>query len=90
MMPSHPPSKRSNTTLKERVQILQAEIQKYTSRKVRHTPYYSPDAPFKGDFHRLARRLCGKLWRKLAFPLILWVEHQWDRLLVPSTQGTQT
>ncbi|KAF3348117.1 hypothetical protein VdG1_04920 [Verticillium dahliae VDG1] len=60
MMPSHPPSKRSNTTLKERVQILQAEIQKYTSRKVRHTPYYSPDAPFKGDFHRLARRLCGK------------------------------
>ncbi|KAM0323440.1 hypothetical protein ACHAQA_008719 [Verticillium albo-atrum] len=60
IMPAHPPSKRSNTTLKERVQILQAEIQKYTSRKVRHTPYYSPDAPFKGDFHRLARRLCGK------------------------------
>ncbi|KAK6075099.1 Lysophospholipase NTE1 [Seiridium cupressi] len=53
-------SRRLGATLKERVQVLQAEIQKYTSRKVRHTPYYSPDAPFKGDFHRLARRLCGK------------------------------
>ncbi|KAH6668575.1 lysophospholipase NTE1, partial [Plectosphaerella plurivora] len=58
--PVHPPSKRTNTTLKERVQILQAEIQKYTSRKVRHSPFYAPDAPFKGDFHRLARRLTGK------------------------------
>ncbi|KAK3391068.1 hypothetical protein B0H63DRAFT_429903 [Podospora didyma] len=54
------PTKRSGPTLKERVQILQAEIQKFTSRKVRHSPYYSPDAPFKGDFHRLARRLCGR------------------------------
>ncbi|OLN87964.1 Lysophospholipase NTE1 [Colletotrichum chlorophyti] len=60
MIPVHPPSKRTSTTLKERVQIIQAEIQKYTSRKVRHSPFYSPDAPFKGDFHRLARRLCGK------------------------------
>ncbi|KAH8681241.1 lysophospholipase NTE1 [Xylariales sp. PMI_506] len=58
-VPVHPP-RRQGTTLKERVQVLQAEIQKYTSRKVRQTPYYSPDAPFKGDFHRLARRLCGK------------------------------
>ncbi|KAK1759464.1 hypothetical protein QBC47DRAFT_457737 [Echria macrotheca] len=54
------PTKRTGPSLKERVQILQAEIQKYTSRKVRRTPFYSPDAPFKGDFHRLARRLCGK------------------------------
>ncbi|KAK1531362.1 lysophospholipase NTE1 [Colletotrichum paranaense] len=59
IMPAHPPSKRTST-LKERVQIIQAEIQKYTSRKVRHSPFYSPDAPYKGDFHRLARRLCGK------------------------------
>lgn len=60
IMPVHSSSKRPNTTLKERVQILQAELQKYTSGKVRHTPFYSPEAPFKGDFHRLARRLCGK------------------------------
>ncbi|ROT41777.1 patatin-like phospholipase [Sodiomyces alkalinus F11] len=60
IMPVHSASKRPNTTLKERVQILQAEIQKYASRKLRHTPFYYPDAPFKGDFHRLARRLCGK------------------------------
>ncbi|KAF4975403.1 hypothetical protein FZEAL_7812 [Fusarium zealandicum] len=59
-MPVHPPSKKLGQALKERVQVLQAEIQKYTSRKVHHTPYYSPESPFKGDFHRLARRLCGK------------------------------
>ncbi|KAF4463481.1 lysophospholipase NTE1 [Fusarium albosuccineum] len=59
-MPVHPPSKKLGQALKERVQVLQAEIQKYTSRKVHHTPYYSPDTTFKGDFHRLARRLCGK------------------------------
>ena len=59
-LPIHPPVKRSGPSLKERVQIIQAEIQKYTSRKVRHSPFYSPEAPFKGDFHRLARRLCGK------------------------------
>ncbi|POR39079.1 Lysophospholipase NTE1 [Tolypocladium paradoxum] len=59
-MPVHPPSKKLGQALKERVQVLQAEIQKYTSRKVHHTPYYSPDSPYKGDFHRLARRLCGK------------------------------
>ncbi|KAI0154964.1 hypothetical protein GGR57DRAFT_491883 [Xylariaceae sp. FL1272] len=58
----HPPGpvKRGGPSLKERVQILQAEIQKYTTRKIRHRPYYSPDAPVKGDFQRLARRLCGK------------------------------
>src|SRR5687768_5682052 len=41
-VPIHPPTKRSGPSLKERVQILQAEIQKFTSRKVRHSPFYSP------------------------------------------------
>ncbi|KAG5982789.1 phosphatidylcholine and lysophosphatidylcholine phospholipase [Claviceps digitariae] len=60
-MPVHNPrSKRLGQALKERVQVLQAEIQKYTSKKVHHVPYYSPDTPYKSDFHRLARRLCGK------------------------------
>lgn len=58
--PSHPQVKRFGTALKQRVQVLQAEIQKYTSRRIRQTPLYSADSPFKGDFHRLARRLCGK------------------------------
>jgi lysophospholipid hydrolase len=57
--PVHRPS-RFGSALKQRVQVLQAEIQKYTSRKVRQTPLYSAETPFKGDFHRLARRLCGK------------------------------
>ncbi|KAG6007630.1 phosphatidylcholine and lysophosphatidylcholine phospholipase [Claviceps maximensis] len=60
-MPVHNPrSKRLGQALKERVQVLQAEIQKYTSRKMHHIPYYSPDTPYKSDFHRLARRLCGR------------------------------
>ncbi|KAK8118720.1 patatin-like phospholipase [Apiospora kogelbergensis] len=60
-VPVHPPSQRRiGATLKARVQILQAEISKYTSRKMQHEPYYSPEATQKGDFHRLARRLCGK------------------------------
>jgi lysophospholipid hydrolase len=58
--PVHPIGRRFGTALKHRVQVLQAEIQKYTSRRVRQTPLYSADTPFKGDFHRLARRLCGK------------------------------
>jgi len=58
--PSHPQARRFGTALKQRVQILQAEIQKYTSRRIQQTPLYSPQTPFKGDFHRLARRLCGK------------------------------
>jgi predicted acylesterase/phospholipase RssA/CRP-like cAMP-binding protein len=58
--PSHPPTKKFGTVLKQRVQILQAEIQKYTSRRVQQSPLYSPQTAFKGDFHRLARRLCGK------------------------------
>ncbi|KAI0512500.1 patatin-like phospholipase [Xylaria bambusicola] len=61
-VPVHPPApaKKGGPTLKERVQILQAEIQKYTTRRIRQRPYYSPDTAFKGDFQRLARRLCGK------------------------------
>jgi predicted acylesterase/phospholipase RssA/CRP-like cAMP-binding protein len=48
------------SAIKQRVQVIQAEIQKYTSRRVHQTPIYSAETPFKGDFHRLARRLCGK------------------------------
>lgn len=58
--PVHPQTRRFGTALKQRVQVLQAEIQKYTSRRVQQTPLYSEDTPFKGDFHRLARRLTGK------------------------------
>ncbi|KAI9681496.1 MAG: phosphatidylcholine and lysophosphatidylcholine phospholipase [Caeruleum heppii] len=58
--PIHPQMKRFGSALKQRVQVLQAEIQKYTSRRVRQTALYSHETPFKGDFHRLARRLCGK------------------------------
>lgn len=58
--PVHPAGRRFGTAIKQRVQVLQAEIQKYTSRKVRQRPLYSAETPFKGDFHRLARRLCGK------------------------------
>ena len=58
--PVQPELKRFGTALKQRVQVLQAEIQKYTSRRIRQTPLYSAETPFKGDFHRLARRLCGK------------------------------
>ena len=58
--PTHPQIRRFGTALKQRVQVLQAEIQKYTSRRIRQTPLYSAETPFKGDFHRLARRLCGK------------------------------
>lgn len=57
--PVQPQLRRFGTVLRQRVQVLQAEIQKYTSRKVRQTPLYSAETPFKGDFHRLARRLCG-------------------------------
>ncbi|KAJ5885483.1 Lysophospholipase nte1 [Penicillium taxi] len=58
--PSHTRTKKFGTVLKQRVQILQAEIQKYTSRRAQQTTVYSPQTTFKGDFHRLARRLCGK------------------------------
>ncbi|EED14313.1 Patatin-like serine hydrolase, putative [Talaromyces stipitatus ATCC 10500] len=58
--PANPRTKRFGTALKQRVQVIQAEIQKYTSRRIHQTPLYSQQTPFKGDFHRLARRLCGK------------------------------
>ncbi|KIV81859.1 hypothetical protein PV11_04009 [Exophiala sideris] len=56
----HAQPRRFGSAIKQRVQVIQAEIQKYTSRRVRQAPVYSADTPFKGDFHRLARRLCGK------------------------------
>ena len=56
----HAQTRRFGTSIKQRVQVIQAEIQKYTSRRVRQTPLYSADTPFKGDMHRLARRLCGR------------------------------
>ena len=56
----HSQTRRLGTAIRQRVQVIQAEIQKYTSRRVRQTPLYSVDTPFKGDFHRLARRLCGR------------------------------
>jgi lysophospholipid hydrolase len=58
--PVHHAGRRFGSAIKQRVQVIQAEIQKYTSKRVRQTPLYSADTPFKGDFHRLARRLCGK------------------------------
>ncbi|KAI9738739.1 MAG: phosphatidylcholine and lysophosphatidylcholine phospholipase [Cirrosporium novae-zelandiae] len=58
--PAHPQINRLGIAIKQRVQVLQAEIQKYTSRRVRQMPFYSTETPFKSDFHRLARRLCGK------------------------------
>lgn len=56
----HSPPKRFGNALKQRVQVLQAELHKYTSKRVRQTPLYSTETIYKGDFHRLARRLCGK------------------------------
>lgn len=53
-----PTSKKLGQTLKQQLQILQTEIQKYTTKKAQS--YYIPDSPMKSDFHRLARRLCGK------------------------------
>ncbi len=56
----HSQTRRLGTAIRQRVQVIQAEIQKYTSRRVRQSPLYSVDTPFKGDLHRLARRLCGR------------------------------
>lgn len=52
--------RRLGTAIKKRVEVIQAEIQKYTSRRIRAQPLFSANTPFKGDFHRLARRLCGR------------------------------
>ncbi|KAJ9611295.1 phosphatidylcholine and lysophosphatidylcholine phospholipase [Cladophialophora chaetospira] len=56
----HARPRKFGAAIKQSVQVIQAEIQKYTSRRVRQAPLYSTDTPFKGDLHRLARRLCGK------------------------------
>ena len=59
--PAHPQARRFGFALKQRVQTLQAEIQKYTSRRIRQSSFYASEhTPFKGDFHRLARRLTGR------------------------------
>ncbi|CUS10033.1 unnamed protein product [Tuber aestivum] len=58
--PVHTQARRFGSALKQRVQILQAEITKYTSKRLRNAPIYSAGTPVKSDFHRLARRLCGK------------------------------
>ncbi|EPS36981.1 hypothetical protein H072_9437 [Dactylellina haptotyla CBS 200.50] len=51
--------KRFGSTIRKTVKNLQDELSIYISRRPRQTVYAS-EAPFKGDFHRLARRLCGK------------------------------
>jgi lysophospholipid hydrolase len=56
----HVPTRRLGAVIKQRVRVIQAEIQKYTGRRVLQTPIYSTTSPFKSDFHRLARRLTGK------------------------------
>ena len=58
--PVHSQQRRLRAALKQRVQTLSAGLQKYTSLKVQETPLYTSETPLKGDFHRLARRLCGK------------------------------
>ncbi|KAI5291758.1 phosphatidylcholine and lysophosphatidylcholine phospholipase [Ascosphaera aggregata] len=57
--PAQPMNKRFGK-LKQRVKVIKGEIQKYTSRRIPQTPLYTAAIPYKGDFHRLARRLCGK------------------------------
>ncbi|KAF3910379.1 hypothetical protein ABW20_dc0101536 [Dactylellina cionopaga] len=51
--------KRFGSSIRKHVKTLQDEISIYISKRTRQTVYPS-EAPFKGDFHRLARRLCGK------------------------------
>ncbi|KAK6543405.1 phosphatidylcholine and lysophosphatidylcholine phospholipase [Orbilia ellipsospora] len=51
--------KRFGDSIQKRIKNLQDELSIYISRRSRQTVYPS-EAPFKGDFHRLARRLCGK------------------------------
>ncbi|KAF8537694.1 hypothetical protein BDD12DRAFT_887133 [Trichophaea hybrida] len=48
------------SALKQRVRILQAEVAKYTSKRLGKTPIYPAESVVKSDFHRIARRLCGK------------------------------
>jgi lysophospholipid hydrolase len=51
---------RLSAVIKQRMQSVQNEIQKYTGQRRRQAPLYSSVPTFKNDFHRLARRLCGK------------------------------
>jgi lysophospholipid hydrolase len=53
-------NRRLGAAIRQRVRVIRTEIQKYTGRKTHQPQLYSPVAPFKSDFHRLARRLCGK------------------------------
>jgi lysophospholipid hydrolase len=53
-------SSRLSAVIKQRMRTVQAEIQKYTGQRRRQAPLYSSVPTFKNDFHRLARRLCGK------------------------------
>lgn len=52
--------KRFGSALKQRVRILQAEVAKYTSKRLGKTPIYPAESAVKSDFHRIARRLTGK------------------------------
>ncbi|KAK6341605.1 phosphatidylcholine and lysophosphatidylcholine phospholipase [Orbilia brochopaga] len=51
--------KRFGSEIRKRAKALQDEISIYISRRTRQQ-VYPAEVPFKGDFHRLARRLCGK------------------------------
>ena len=53
--PVLPQIKRFSTVLKRRAQVLQAEIQKYTSRRIRHTPLCSSQTPYKGQLYTQSR-----------------------------------
>ncbi|BFZ59130.1 phosphatidylcholine and lysophosphatidylcholine phospholipase [Saitoella coloradoensis] len=59
-MPLHTPRRAALTKLKSKVQVIQTEITKYTTRRNRHTQVYANPAQHKSDFARLARRLTGK------------------------------
>ncbi|KAA8899015.1 hypothetical protein FN846DRAFT_961192 [Sphaerosporella brunnea] len=52
--------RRFGAVLKQRVRILQAEVAKYANKRLGKTPIYPAENPAKSDFHRIARRLCGK------------------------------
>ncbi|KAL2120601.1 hypothetical protein VTJ04DRAFT_4628 [Mycothermus thermophilus] len=63
VVPIHPPVKSGAQALLNRVQfthLIPAEFhQRFTSRKARRK-FAAPDSVSGSDFHRLARRLCGK------------------------------
>ncbi|KAF3916247.1 hypothetical protein ABW21_db0200854 [Orbilia brochopaga] len=55
----HVKPKRFGSEIRKRAKALQDEISIYISKRTR-PQVYPAEVPFKGDFHRLARRLCGK------------------------------